>query len=59
MKFRELRPKIDVIYIDLRFPPCGRINEFNTESDKYDEFDVLSISSERRLTVYLERKVKK
>lgn len=56
MKFKELRAKIDDAYIDLRFPPCGRINDFNTESVAYDEFDVLSVDSGvRRLTVYLKK----
>lgn len=59
MKFKELRAKVDDIYIDLRFPPHGLFNEFNTRSGFYDEFDVLSIRSGKRLIVYLNKESQK
>lgn len=55
MKFKELRNKIADIYIDLRFPPCGMVNEFNTRSEAYDEFDVQFIETGERIIVYLNK----
>lgn len=58
MKFGQLRQAIDDRYIDLKFPPSGRINEFNTRSEAYDDYDVVMMVTQTngRLRVTLEYK---
>lgn len=55
MKFKELRPKIIDLYINLIFPYGEKVDEFNTMSEAYDEFDVVCIRDSIRLTVYLKK----
>lgn len=55
MKFKELRPKIVDLYINLMLPSGELVTEFNTLSEAYDELDVKNIAYRDRLLVYLKK----